>query len=294
MSFEVIALVKKRSVGSPTRKSVFMYLADCASEDGSGCWTSKGHIAADLELSKRTVQNCFDDLQAANLIFEVGKRSCANGYTLEYAINLEAVRALPSTRKDRDQISASPSQLPQKSTGAGDSPVQEIHPTGAGDSPHGVQEIHPNRSGTVQEPCVAEANTHIPDCFEEFWEKHPRPRFRDKTRQIFTDALRAGVDPCWIIQSAMRYAGENKSNSPQYIAYSDNWLVDRRWEDFEEPSTASVTSNTAGIEGTARMYAEKILGRAYIPQSAITSKLAKVMIEMGMVTVADLRAAGLQ
>ena len=122
MSNIVSGLVQKRCVGSPTRKSVLLYMADYASEDGCGVWVSKTNIALDLEMGKRTVQNCIDDLLAAGLIVMVGKRACKNGYTVEYSISLPAVSLLKSTR-------------------AGDAPVQDVHPARAGRAPQEVQPI---------------------------------------------------------------------------------------------------------------------------------------------------------
>ncbi|HCP80327.1 MAG TPA: hypothetical protein DIT67_01590, partial [Octadecabacter sp.] len=99
MSNEVFTAVKRRKVGSPTMKSVMLYMADSASDDGSGIWVSKATMAADLEFkSKRTVQGAIGDLMAAKLVSEVGQRGCSHGYTIEYRINLDAVLALPVTR----------------------------------------------------------------------------------------------------------------------------------------------------------------------------------------------------
>ncbi|MDE0590438.1 helix-turn-helix domain-containing protein [Halocynthiibacter sp. C4] len=126
-------MARQKVLGSPTRKIVLMFMADCASDDGSGIWTSKSHMAADLEMSKRTVQNAITQMIEMGIISETGIRKCKNGFTKEYRINLAALSALKSTR-------------------AGDSPVQEIHPTGAGDSPQGVQEMHPNHPLTIHEP----------------------------------------------------------------------------------------------------------------------------------------------
>lgn len=133
MSNLVSALVQRRKVGSPTRKSVLMLMAACASDDGTGVWSSKANMARDLEMGKRTVQNCVEDLLNANLISQVGKRKCKNGFTTEYRLNLDAISALDRTR-------------------AGDAPVQEMHLTRAGDAPQDVQDVHPNSTGTILEP----------------------------------------------------------------------------------------------------------------------------------------------
>lgn len=157
MSNLVTAICQTRKFGSAPLKAVAMYMADRASDDGSGIWTSKAHIADDTELSKRTVQNAIKQLLSAGLVFEVGQRRHQHGYTVEYSINISAVKKLPSTREKHPDT-----------TGAGDSPVQEIHPTGAGDSPHGVQEIHPNHPLTTHEPPIKkEANASLSSADDE-------------------------------------------------------------------------------------------------------------------------------
>lgn len=144
MSNVVSGIVQRHKVGSPTRKAVLMFMAGCASDDGSGVWTSKANMAADLEMGKRTVQVCVDDLVRDGLISETGKRTCRNGYTVEYKLNLPAIQALESTRSDDIREA--------ELTRAGRAPVQDVHPTRAGRAPQDVQDVHPNRTGTVQEP----------------------------------------------------------------------------------------------------------------------------------------------
>lgn len=99
MSNLISASVQRRAVGSATRKSVLLYMADKAADDGSGIWTSKANIARDLELGIRAVQYAIRELVAAGLLIEIGQRDCKHGYTVEYGIMADAVGALPSTRE---------------------------------------------------------------------------------------------------------------------------------------------------------------------------------------------------
>ena len=138
MSNTVASLVRSHILGSGVKKAVMMYLADRASDDGSGVWTSKANISNDTEYGIRTVQNIIKEFCDRGLLIEVGKRSCRNGFTYEYRINLGAISALNLTR-------------------AGDAPVRERHPTPAGGAPHGVQEVHPNHPLTIHEPPIETA-----------------------------------------------------------------------------------------------------------------------------------------
>ena len=90
MSNLVSNLVQTKKVGSNTQKSILMYMADKASDDGSGIWVSKKNMAADLEMAIRTLQTNIRDMVSAGIITEAGQKH-KNGYTVDYTINLERV-----------------------------------------------------------------------------------------------------------------------------------------------------------------------------------------------------------
>lgn len=124
MSNEVHTLVKRRVVGSPTLKSVLLYMADAAADDGSGIWMAKGTIAADLEFkSKRTVQTALATLTEMGGIEHIGHKKCRNGFTMEYKIVLAVVARLPQTRPSIEELTgAGGAPLPQHVGGAGNAP----------------------------------------------------------------------------------------------------------------------------------------------------------------------------
>lgn len=94
MSKHVVSLVYSRKAGSLLRKAVLAYMADVANHDGTGVWSSKQRIADEIEASKKGVRECIKSLVADGILTEVGQRKCMNGYTIEYAINLDVVSAL--------------------------------------------------------------------------------------------------------------------------------------------------------------------------------------------------------
>ena len=292
MSNEVTALVKKRRVGSPTRKCVLMYFADCASDDGTGIWTSKSNVAADLEMSKRTVQNCVEDLIGSGLVREVGQRKCAHGFTVEYCLDLAALQNLSSTRDRNESAPEKAGEKDPELTGAGDSRAQEIHPAGAGDSPHRVQDVHPNHTGTIQEYYVRDGHEQTNSAFEKFWETFPRPRNRERCLELFGQTVSEGVSPEWIVTSAGRYRDEQRTNSRMYLVYADNWLAARRWEDFTDPN-ASKTS-TGGTETTLRLFAKKINEGGYLAPTALSHAQVAEILERGLSSKEALSAAGFQ
>ncbi len=62
MSIHVASICTRHKFGSATRKQVITFLADKASDDGSGIWCSKGTVAQSTELSKSTVKRVFSIL----------------------------------------------------------------------------------------------------------------------------------------------------------------------------------------------------------------------------------------
>lgn len=295
MSLEIISAVRRRKVGSPTSKSVMMYLADCASDDGTGVWASKANIALDLELSKRTVQLCVQELISKGLISEIGHRKCANGYTVEYRINIDAVLRLPSTRPEKAKATETDRSKYTKQTSARDAPVQEIHPTREAAAPQDVQELHPNLQRTFKEPIVRDEREQANPQFEKFWELYPRVRDKSRSRQLFDEAVRNGVDPGQIVSAAKIYRDEQRGNQRMYLVYSDNWLTERRWEDFAEKSKPTSTSGATGssLAGQAAFWARVINAGEYAPQSAINPAHVREMLERGLVEQEELRRRGL-
>ena len=86
MSWRIANECAERRFGSAARKQIIMFLADKASDDGSGIWCSKG-----------TIQRTIIDFLREGILIETGRRHCKNGYTVIYRIVLERVAALDPT-----------------------------------------------------------------------------------------------------------------------------------------------------------------------------------------------------
>ena len=205
MSHIVTGLVQRKKVGSPTRKSVLMYMAGCASDDGTGVWSSKSNIAADLEMGKRTVQNCIDDLVSCGIISVVGNRPCRNGFTIEYRLNLDAIYSLESTRENENGAPTSPPDPCSTRTRAGRSPVQDVHLTRAGRAPHGVQDVHPNHPRTVNEPSDVLAPVIGEELAEAFiaHRKSIKKPMTEKAAELMAKKLRGFSDPRSAVEEAI-------------------------------------------------------------------------------------------
>lgn len=128
MSNHLTSEVYKRQVGGMSRNAVLVLLADKASDDGSGIWASKSRMAAELGCTKQTVITIIASLIEDGLVKECGHRANANGYTVEYAIDVATLRSLPYVAHHADQSNSL--------TGQNARPVKETDPTGQAARPH--------------------------------------------------------------------------------------------------------------------------------------------------------------
>ncbi len=96
MSWRVANECAERRFGSAARKQIIMFLADKASDGGSGIWCSKGRIQRHMELGESTVKRTISDFLKEDILIETGRRKCKNGYTVIYQIVLPQIAALES------------------------------------------------------------------------------------------------------------------------------------------------------------------------------------------------------
>ena len=97
MSWRIANECAERRFGSAARKQIIMFLADKASDDGSGIWCSKGTIQRHTELGESTVKRTINDFLREGILIETGQRRCQNGYTVIYRIVLTRISQLEST-----------------------------------------------------------------------------------------------------------------------------------------------------------------------------------------------------
>jgi len=116
MSWRIANECAERRFGSAARKQIIMFLADKASDDGSGIWCSKG-----------TIQRTIIDFLREGILIETGRRHCKNGYTVIYRIVLERVAALdPTAEPDIETgVTVNPVQ-PEPGTGEAAAEVEDF------------------------------------------------------------------------------------------------------------------------------------------------------------------------
>ncbi len=144
----------------------------------------------------------------------------------------------------------------------------------------------------VIEPCAASASHSsdliFDDFCELFLEVFPRTGNRDLTIAELSKLIDAGEDPEHLIAAAKAYADEQEGNKAQYIAMSENWLRGMRWKTYPKPQ-----SETEKREIILAGRAQAIKAKQSWVVGAISAHQAGELVQMGLVTAKDCKAAGL-
>ena len=286
MSWRIANECAERRFGSAARKQIIMFLADKASDDGSGIWCSKGTIQRHTELSESTVKRTIIDFLREGILIETGRRHCKNGYTVIYRIVLERVAALEPTAE------------PDIETGATVNPVQPE--PGTGSTVNGVRGSRwtPNHPKTIHKPPTRrrEAAEEVEDLeAEKILAAYPEDRIRDRrtTLRLIAAAVKAGVEPDDLKQAIKAYANESEGYTRSKVCFSDNWFKMRRWEKgLAQVQADREKAREAEAKGRASL-AEWIHERHPLCRH-ITNRQIEDLIASKLVTPEQVCAAGLQ
>jgi len=187
-----------------------MFLADKASDDGSGIWCSKGTIQRHTELGETTVKRTVREFLKEGILVETGARTCKNGFTVVYRIDLAKVEALEPTLEPEIETGATVAGVP--------GPPRP-----------------PNHPKTIHKPPTRrrEAAEEVEDReAEKILAAYPEDRIRDQrtTLRLIAAAMKAGVKPDDRKQVVKAYAKESEGYTRSKVCFSDNWFKMRRWE----------------------------------------------------------------
>jgi len=272
MSHKITTLVYSRKAGSAHRKAVLAYFADRASDDGTGIWASKKTIADEIECGRSTVVRICNDFVYEGLIFATGTRKCANGATVEYALNLAAIRALEEVKTDPkpSRSGTSPDQDPSHS-GTPPVPQRDAKPSHSGTSPNRdpsrsgtppvpQRDAKPSRSGTQttsQPPLNQDTNVSlfqndVSKHFEDFWEAYPhrdgKKTKRPDAEKAFRKAISGGAT---VRQIALGVEALHRDPDVArgYGRGPVPWLNQQGWTD-EIPEIPKSNTTTGGHHGS--------------------------------------------
>jgi len=286
MSWRVANECAERRFGSAARKQIIMFLADKASDDGSGIWCSKGTIQRHTELSESTVKRTIIDFLREGILIETGRRQCQNGYTVIYRIVLERVASIETTAE------------PDILTGVTVNPVQPE--PGTGSTVNGVRGSRwtPNHPKTILKPPtrkreVVEEVEYLEA--EKILVAFPEDRIRDRrsSLRLISAAVKAGVEPDDLLQAIKAYAKESEGYTRSKVCFSDNWVKMRRWEKGIAQIQAD-REKACEAEAKGRSRLASWIHERHPMCRHITNRQIKDLVAVKLVTLEQVRAVGLQ
>ncbi|WP_417210085.1 hypothetical protein [Antarctobacter sp.] len=283
MSWKVANLCADRVFGSAARKQIIMFLADKASDDGSGIWCSKGTIQRHTELGESTVKRTISDFLREGILIETGRRPCKNGFTVIYRIVLDRVMALESTAE------------PDEGTGSTVDPVQLDPGRGSRVDRVPGPRWTPNHPETIHKPPTRKrAEAAVDERVERIWAAYPKDRQRGKAASMaaIAEALAEGIDPDDLLRAVHAYATESAGFTRAKVCFADNWFAGRRWQRFLEAMDEERQVHAALAADHHARLAAWVRDRSPMCKH-ITAPQVTALVAAGLVTDGQLRAAGL-
>ena len=260
-----------------------MFLADKASDDGSGIWCSKGTIQRHTELGETTVKRTIRDFLKEGILVETGARGCKNGFTVVYRIDLARIEALELTAE------------PDIETGATVDPVQSGPGTGATVAGVPGPPRPPNHPKTIHKPPTRERVAAEYEEAEKILAAFPPDRLRGKAECLsrIRDILDSGIMAKDLLLAVKAYATESAGFTRSKVCFADNWFKSGRWRTYVEDIAK-------GREETKSKEAEMLAGLANWVTDLhplcrhITPGQIDALLSAELVTQAQIQAAGLR
>ncbi len=283
MSWRVANACAERKFGSATRKQIIMFLADKASDDGSGIWCSKGTIQRHTELGETTVKRTIRDFLKDGILVETGARGCKNGFTVVYRIELARIEARELTGE------------PDFETGAPVVPGQTGPGTGATVAGVPGPPRPPNHPKTIHKPPTRKREAAADEEAEKILASYPPDRLRGKAECLgrIRDILNAGTEVEDLLQAVKAYATQSAGFTRSKVCFSDNWFGSGRWrayvEDIARGNEAAKAKEAEMLAGLANWVTDKHPLSRHITPGQIDALLAAELV-----TKAQIQAAGLR
>ncbi|SLN41329.1 hypothetical protein [Pseudooctadecabacter jejudonensis] len=283
MSWRVANACAERKFGSATRKQIIMFLADKASDDGSGIWCSKGTIQRHTELGETTVKRTIREFLKEGILVETGARGCKNGFTVVYRIDLARIEALELTAE------------PKIETGSTVAPVQTGPGTGATVAGVPGPPRPPNHPKTIHKPPTRERVGVEDEEAEKILATYPPDRLRGKAECLsrIREALDTGTEVEDLLQAVKAYATDSAGFTRSKVCFSDNWFRSGRWRAYVEKQAEDREKAKALEADHQARLACWISDRSPMCKH-ITAKQIDGLLASKLVTQAQIQAAGLR
>ena len=274
MSWKVANLCAQCKFGSPVRKQIIMFLADKASDDGSGIWCSKGTIQRHTELGETTVKRTINEFLGEGILIETGRRACKNGFTIVYRIILSAVGRLDSIAEPEDETgSTADGVLREPGTRSGADPVPRPQRT-------------PNHPETIPKPPTRAG------AVQKIWEEYPQDRRRDEASCLnWIEVAIREVDEADLRAAVRAYAEETAGFTRSKVSFSDNWFRSQKWRGYVAAVREKAEAEAARLDAHLDRVAEWVKSRSELCRHLSLTQV-QLAIAKGLVTAEEAEAAG--
>ncbi|UWQ96780.1 helix-turn-helix domain-containing protein [Rhodobacteraceae bacterium M385] len=238
------------------------------------CFPSQKTLRERTGMANGTLNAALAKLEADGLIQRI--RSTVPGHTTRrtyYILECDFDGLEGQTPKPGVSANSDAPELAQEQT-----PVSERANSGLEAGKLRSTGEEPERNRKEEDMCTVGSACDTHPTFAEFWQIYPRRRDRVESERRYAEAVADGTDPAKIISGARAYADENASNGKQFIAYSANWLKNKRWRDY-----AVEVEPVAKTSDLATLYAERIKAGMRIFGSPVSEELrAELITEHGL------------
>ncbi len=286
----------------PAAWRVLVMLADRHNKDTLRVDPEQALLAHDCNMSRSTINRHLEDLEGTGLLVRVPRvnpktqKQMPTFYVLAIDFakppHIEfAVSDYETRIAEAQNGNIQGSRVPNSDTGAVSQKSQIPCPK------NGVSRVSKSDTNPVKEPtkepCAADTapQTTIDqnDFVDRFLAIYPRTGDREKTEDALKRAIgHEGVTPEVILAGAKAYAEEQKGNQVRYIAYSENWVEQKRWTQY------ATTTKPADPDAVHQQRAKAIReGQAWIGRH-ISAAAARDLVARELVTVEQCRAVGVQ
>ena len=233
MSIMIMSRLFKMNLGGCNRKLLAVRLADFADDDGRGIYPGVARLAAETELSERTIQRILADFVREGILVVVrgatGRPGIANAYDFDLA---RLFTYKPETTGD--------SVSPVETTETGDNPA-ERGDTGDRDGCHGVTRtvIEPPLEPSSEREGASASSDEDPKKIERaFLKWHPTwPSYpggsHDAARKCWFDLTPEQRAAC--IEKTPAFVAAVKAAKGGKFTFPAVYLKERAWERLEDP-----------------------------------------------------------
>ncbi|MGR3375153.1 hypothetical protein [Salipiger abyssi] len=284
MSYVVEAHCHERRFGSAVRKQVIMFLANKASDDGSGIWCSKGFVQRHTELSETSVKRTISDFLREGILVQTGQqRPCKNGFTVVYRIDMDVVAQL--------ELIGAPARTSAQ-TGSSEDGVRPDPGTGSPEDGVRGPQGTPNNPKTTPKPPTRAQEPGEED-LGKIWDAYPEDRRRDRptSLKLARDAL-AEVTAAELLTAVKAYARHSAGHTRSKVSFSDNWFRLGKWRPFVEAARAEAHRPQEIAERQLSDAADAIRERKdwmyrHLPEDRVFQA-----VQRGLITREEAQAAG--